>query len=776
MHVTAHKNTNLEYALAYAAIGWPVFPIHTVDAKGNCSCGNTCKPNNRGKHPATPHGFKSATTNADVIRNWWQLQNYNIGVWCRYFSVLDVDPRNGGDETLNDLIAKHDMPDTVMAITGGGGNHYLFVVPEGKKLKSGLRGIDIKDAGGYIVVEPSAHHSGNHYCWDSESDPLNGAKIAVAPAWLLEDKVKTEQENLPTSNVLPIDPETVTELRQAFGYIDMDPYDTWLKVGQALHSEHNGQQGLGLWLEASRQSQHFDPSECRQKWKSFTSGKGLTIRSIFKMAQDAGWVNPNSKRIIDNSPVEQSIKANAPGVVKRRKLAVNPIYQPTLEPIPGALGEVYDWIMATSSKPQPLFAMQTALAFGSIIAGRRYVGQYQNRKQVNFTSLYFLNIGATGSGKEHAKTAIEDLLEACELDKLIGPGKLASEAGILSTLMRKPNCLSVIDEFGKMLSASKAKGNYLASDVVKYLMEVWGRCHGTLRYTGYSTFGLNDKQLEEIENRIVRNPGLTLLSMTTPETFFTAAGSAEIADGFLNRFLIAHSDTGRQLSDDQHNDAEVPDYIVDWAKSVYERATKINPLALVNDSHDAKPDLIKVHYSAEAWKAFKDFEAQCNIRMNALDEVGLADAYSRTREIAMRISVIIAISCDSPTIEKSHAEWAINYVDELQQCNVSHLAGKLADTPFQHLKNAVLETIRKSGERGATHREIVKACRTYKSADPKAQDTAIMALIRDQDIELREMKMRSGQKRSAWVAIDPDVDSVRDEIAEEDGSKVADES
>ena len=51
------------------------------------------------------------------------------------------------------------------------------------------------------------------------------------------------------------------------------------------------------------------------------------------------------------------------------------------------------------------------------------------------------------------------------------------------------------------------------------------------------------------------------------------------------------------------------------------------------------------------------------------------------REIAMRISVIIAISCDSPTIEKSHAEWAINYVDELQQCNVSHLAGKLADTP-----------------------------------------------------------------------------------------------
>ena len=131
MHVTAHKNTNLEYALAYAAIGWPVFPIHTVDAKGNCSCGNTCKPNNRGntRLPLTALNQQRPMLTLSAIA---QLQNYNIGVWCRYFSVLDVDPRNGGDETLNDLIAKHDMPDTVMAITGGGGNHYLLLSQKAK--------------------------------------------------------------------------------------------------------------------------------------------------------------------------------------------------------------------------------------------------------------------------------------------------------------------------------------------------------------------------------------------------------------------------------------------------------------------------------------------------------------------------------------------------------------------------------------------------------------------------------------------------------------------
>ena len=36
--------------------------------------------------------------------------------------VLDVDPRNGGDRTLAELIAKHgQLPETIQQFTGGGG-------------------------------------------------------------------------------------------------------------------------------------------------------------------------------------------------------------------------------------------------------------------------------------------------------------------------------------------------------------------------------------------------------------------------------------------------------------------------------------------------------------------------------------------------------------------------------------------------------------------------------------------------------------------------------
>lgn len=759
MTATPALSRQLEYALKYAARGWKVFPVHSL-VNGFCTCGDMgCK--NPGKHPATTTGFKSATTNPEIIRQWWAKTAYNIGLHCEGFQVLDVDPRNGGDQSLDEITDLHgELPDTVKAQTGGGGEHYLFLVPEDRKLRNDLPGIDVKDAGGYIVVEPSIHHSGKEYAWEDGSDPFEGAEIADAPEWLLQTKRRAKLDLPPKSGQMPIDPETVLELRQAFPYIPMDGYQNWLMVGQALHNEHHGQQGFGLWIEASRLASNFDPAECKRKWLSFTPDKGLTIRSIFKLAQENGWQNPMAGRI-ESSPIDATLKVSKPGIAKEQRKAPpkeKEIYEPELECLPGVLGEVYEYVMSTSSKPQPLFAMQTALAFGSIITSRRYVGCYKKRKQVNYTSLFFLNVGKTGCGKEHAKTALEDLLEACGLEELVGPNRIASESGLVSMLIKKPRQLAILDEFGKLIGSSKSQGNYMASDVVKSLMETWGRCHGTIRQTAYSTFGLNDSQQDELDKRLVRNPALSLLCMTTPETLFKAAGSEELADGFLNRFLTAHSTTGRQMSTDVDHDGDVPDSIIRWAEQIHNGPAKQNPTIILNDEHDQWADRIDVPYSDAAWQAFRDFEAICIEEMDKLDKLGIADIYSRAKETAMRVSVIIALSCHSKTIEADHAAWAINYVHELQKANVDHIAGKLADTPFQALKNAVMEVMHKNFERGLTHRDITQRCRPYKSADPATQDHVIKALLRDGDIELREFTTRSGRNRQAWVPVDSYLD------------------
>lgn len=188
----------LEWALAYATRGWLVFPVHGIRADGVCSCGDPdC--DDAGKHPLTAHGLQDATTDAARLERWWrQWPGANIGIRTgpeSGFFVVDVDPDKGGDDTLAELERAHGrLPDTVEALTGGGGRHLLYqhpgwYVPNGTgSAKHPGRfgpGVDIRGNGGYIVAAPSRHLSGRGYFWELSGHPDETA-IAAAPAWVLE--------------------------------------------------------------------------------------------------------------------------------------------------------------------------------------------------------------------------------------------------------------------------------------------------------------------------------------------------------------------------------------------------------------------------------------------------------------------------------------------------------------------------------------------------------------------------------------------------------------
>src|SRR2546427_13223225 len=92
----------LAAVLVYAQRGWSVFPVYTV-VNGQCSCGNTACAS-PGKHPRTTHGVQDASTDEATIRQWWcRWPGANIGIRTGAVSglvVLDVDPRHGGDASL----------------------------------------------------------------------------------------------------------------------------------------------------------------------------------------------------------------------------------------------------------------------------------------------------------------------------------------------------------------------------------------------------------------------------------------------------------------------------------------------------------------------------------------------------------------------------------------------------------------------------------------------------------------------------------------------------
>lgn len=163
--------TLLRAASAYARRGWHVFPVHTP-TDGGCSCRrDDC--GNIGKHPRTQNGYKDASVDLDTIARWWSMWPLaNIGIACgpSSLTVIDVDPRHGGDETFLDLCERYggDLTETVIALTGGGGNHYFYLAGD-PPLASSVNawpGIDIRGHNGYVVAPPSIHESGREYAWE----------------------------------------------------------------------------------------------------------------------------------------------------------------------------------------------------------------------------------------------------------------------------------------------------------------------------------------------------------------------------------------------------------------------------------------------------------------------------------------------------------------------------------------------------------------------------------------------------------------------------------
>jgi hypothetical protein len=167
------------FAELYAAeFGWDLFLCHSVDEAGICTCKDAehCERGKVGKHPRLKGYLKKATTDLAQIRKWIKRQpNSNLAIRTgNRVVVLDIDPRNGGFESLAKLEAElGPLPRTHVARTGGGGLHIFFSVRAIHSHAIGCTqgklgpGIDVKARGGYVVAAPSVHPSGNRYEWQT---------------------------------------------------------------------------------------------------------------------------------------------------------------------------------------------------------------------------------------------------------------------------------------------------------------------------------------------------------------------------------------------------------------------------------------------------------------------------------------------------------------------------------------------------------------------------------------------------------------------------------
>ena len=181
------SRTLLDAALDYAHNGLQVFPLSP-----------------RRKTPLLSAervgggGFHDATSDPRQITAWWTANpNANIAIRPPHGTiVVDVDPRSGGDNQLEDLVARHGaLPPTWQARTGSAGLHLWFRLPAPGPVRAQLAaGIDLKThTTGYVVAAPSVHPNGQRYRWISAP---SGAP-ALAPGWLVTAATPPPPPRLP---------------------------------------------------------------------------------------------------------------------------------------------------------------------------------------------------------------------------------------------------------------------------------------------------------------------------------------------------------------------------------------------------------------------------------------------------------------------------------------------------------------------------------------------------------------------------------------------------
>lgn len=595
--MTDSPRTVAEFAAAYGARGLAVFPLHWAverDGTWGCSCGDAdCR--SPAKHPITPSGVKDASADTAVIAAWWaSWPAANIGLALGGYVVVDTDPRNGGDVTLETLEAEHGrLPDTWLAITGGGGTHHVFAAAPGAHYPGKLgKGVDLKRGeGAYIVVEPSRHVSGVTYSWEASSSPLDSAPLAPAPAWMVSVAAPVGAPQPPAAAATGfIPPQQHIELRSALAFIDGDSRDTWLTVGMALHST-GAPNAFAIWTEWSQLSEKYNAADQRRVWNSFSSKPGgVHLQTIFAMAQAAGWVNPAAApaRAFDERAEAAIATMNA---APRIELVDGADAPPRRDAFPVAvLEDAAAWITRRYALTHPDVTRQAVLAIAALAASRVYIG--------DDGSPAHLCLGVVAESaiiSNYVRDAIARLLEDAGCQRMQRGTRANAPSNIYSALWKAPACVHVVADYGHLAQFAKRQPSGVLDQTFSVMAEAY--VGSNIYLDSAAEAGLRPQASDE--QLVIHSPALTTVLVSTFEQMGALLSRSELCRGLLQYQLPVLAETADAISVTPSGEG-APAHVVTAFRAVRRlehRPGSYSQAEIYGQQPCSRPNLIRVRYA-----------------------------------------------------------------------------------------------------------------------------------------------------------------------------------
>jgi len=485
------------------------------------------------KVPATKHGVKDAELRSTDNIAEGLAEGLNLGVATGQVSgifVVDVDPRNNGAETFEELENRNGFPATYRVNTPTGGFHLYYQYPAGvEKLAGKLgEGIDIKSNGGYVVAPPSTHPQGGQY------EVVDGsAVVSKAPEWLvsaLEQKKGTETHEERVWDPTDRRPGTLydnfakwEEILEPAGYKfhheDLSGV-YWTRPGKEISdglSLSTNYMGSGL-LHCFTDSADFEASTTYSKQRAYAIlyHGGDVSEAIFDLAEN--WVPANEHRFVSGTDGSGSISSPPPP-----KPDEDYQFEPAFSE-DSFVGKYLAYCREmTDASEHYGEACALSLLSGATPLLRAKLGPYPKGLRTN---LYLLLVGgSTRSRKSTSQGIMTDLLDN-SFPRVKLPNRMTTEALINDMSMRKGSAtMWCPDEFGAML-AQINKRDYLKG-IEELLLTIYGG----------DDYEYNKVDGDAVRTIRITQPHLGVLGASTPETIALSGPNAMLG-GLLPRFGI----------------------------------------------------------------------------------------------------------------------------------------------------------------------------------------------------------------------------------------------
>lgn len=432
---------------------------------------------------------------------------------------------------------------------------------------------------------------------------------------------------------------------------------------------------------------------------------------------------------------------------RKRKLLEQPAERPEflseipgeLARIPGGLGCLVDHIVASAIKPQRVLAVNAAIAFGGSCMARVYASPTDLR-----TNPYLVSVAASTAGKDHARKVLRAAMDAVGLRDRIGGDDIKSGAAMHSAAARSPAILFQLDEIGLFLQAvmSPNAGSHQA-DIVRQLMQFRTSASSIVAGPEYADQKARPRQ--DIEY-----PCVVVHGTTTAETLWPALQSGHVVSGFLNRFVICHTeDNAPARQKPSRSVRDIPDTVAEWGRLILAPKGDGNLIGL----NPASPYVIP--YTPSAERLLDAFALLTDKLAAELLGTGLESLWGRAHANAIEIAMVCAGSINprAPVICEVCARWSIAWVEYWTRRLVADCRSQIVDAEFSGRCDAVLRILQhESSSTGLSRRDLARHWRGWARLKPREQDEILLSLVRHGDAVAAKRQGNRGPATEIWIA------------------------